>query len=93
MAETNRSNTDGPEGMLTLVCITCGNEMFFTDTPPKDEPCSRCGGTVFRSFFTPTVRDDATESMLEDTARSISLEGAPSDSPKGDLRDLNNPLA
>lgn len=84
------SNTKGPEGMLTLICITCGNEMFFTTRPPANEPCSRCGSTVFRSFFTPTVRDEATESMLEDTTRSISLDGG-SDSTVGDLRDLNSP--
>lgn len=90
MAQANESNANGPEGMLTLVCITCGKELFFTTEPPKDEPCPKCGGTVFRSFFTPTVRDEATESMLEDTARSISLDSAPTDSPKGDLRDLNN---
>lgn len=84
------SNTKGPEGMLTLICITCGNELFFTSKPPANEPCSRCGSTVFRSFFTPTVRDEATESMLEDTTRSISLDGG-SDSTVGDLRDLNSP--
>jgi len=84
------SNARGPEGMLTLICITCGNEMFFTTKPPANEPCSRCGSTVFRSFFTPTVRDEATESMLEDTTRSISLDGG-SDSTVGDLRDLNSP--
>ncbi|MDQ2765914.1 MAG: hypothetical protein M3Y30_02050 [Gemmatimonadota bacterium] len=82
---------DGPEGMLTLVCITCGNEMFFTTKPPADETCSRCSGTVFRSFFTPTVRDEVTESMLEDTTRSISLDGGSTDSTAGDLRDLNSP--
>lgn len=84
------SNTRGPEGMLTLICITCGNEMFFTTRPPANEPCSRCGSTVFRSFFTPTVRDEATESMLEETTRSISLDGG-SDTTAGDLRDLNSP--
>jgi len=84
------SNAKGPEGMLTLICITCGNEMFFTTRPPANEPCSRCGSTVFRSFFTPTVRDEATESMLEETRRSISLDGG-SDSTVGDLRDLNSP--
>jgi DNA-directed RNA polymerase subunit RPC12/RpoP len=84
------SNARGPEGMLTLICITCGNEMYFTTKPPANEPCSRCGSTVFRSFFTPTVRDEATESMLEDTTRSISLDGG-SDSTVGDLRDLNSP--
>lgn len=76
--------------MLTLICIACGNEMFFTSKPPANEPCSRCGSTVFRSFFTPTVRDEATESMLEDTTRSISLDSG-SDSTVGDLRDLNSP--
>lgn len=79
------------EGMLTLVCITCGNEMFFISKAPADEPCSRCGGTVFRSFFTPSSRDEAAESILEDTARSISLDGGSTDSVIGDLRDLNNP--
>ena len=92
MAQADRTNAKGPEGMLTLVCLTCGNELFFTAEPPKDdEKCSKCGGTVFRSFFTPTVRDEATESMLDDTSRSISTESAPSDSVAGDVRELNNP--
>jgi hypothetical protein len=92
MAQADRSNEKGPEGMLTLVCITCGNEMFFTTKPPKEnETCTKCAGSVFRSFFTPTVRDEATESMLEDTTRSISTESAPSDSTAGDVRELNNP--
>jgi DNA-directed RNA polymerase subunit RPC12/RpoP len=84
------SNAKGPVGMLTLICITCGNEVFFTSKRPANEPCSRCGSAVFRSFFTPTVRDEATESMLEDTTRSISIDGG-SDSTVGDLRDLNSP--
>ena len=67
-----------------------GNELFFTTKPPASEPCSRCGGSVFRSFFTPTVQDEATESMLEETSRSISLDGG-SDSTAGDIRDLNSP--
>jgi hypothetical protein len=92
MAQAKDSNADGPEGMLTLVCITCGNEMFFTDKPPRDdETCSRCGGTVFRSFFTPTVQDGATETMLDDTSRSISLESASTETIDGDIRELNNP--
>jgi len=82
---------DKQEGMLTLICITCGNEMFFTTKPPADERCSRCGSNVFRSFFTPVASDDAAESILEDTARSISLDGGSTDSTAGDLRDLNSP--
>jgi hypothetical protein len=83
--------TNGSEGMLTLVCITCGSELFFTTKPPADEPCPRCHGTVFRSFFTPTVQDEVTESMLEDTTRSISLDGGSTDSTAGDVRELNSP--
>jgi hypothetical protein len=82
---------NGPDGILTLVCITCGKEMFFTTKPPADEPCPRCNETVFRSFFTPTVQDEATESMLEDTTRSISLDGGSTDSTAGDVRELNSP--
>lgn len=85
------AKSNGPEGMLTLICITCGNEIFFTTKPPVDDPCPRCGNTVFRSFFTPTVRDEATESMLEQTTRSISLDGGSTDSTIGDIRDLNSP--
>jgi len=85
------AKNDGAEGMLTLICITCGNEMFFTTQPPADEPCSRCGSIVFRSFFTPVASDDVAESVLEDTARSISLDGGSTDSTAGDLRDLNSP--
>jgi DNA-directed RNA polymerase subunit RPC12/RpoP len=92
MAQESRSNANGPEGMLTLVCLTCGNELFFTTTLPRDhEACPRCGSMVFRSFFTPTVGDDATESMLEDTARATELESAPPEPPTGDVRDVNNP--
>lgn len=85
------ANTNEPDGMLTLICITCGNELFFTSKPPADEPCSRCGSTVFRTFFTPGVQDQAAESMLEDTTRSISLDGGSTDSTAGDIRDLNAP--
>jgi len=85
------AGTNGPDGMLTLVCITCGSELFFTTKSPADEPCPRCAGTVFRSFFTPTVQDEVTQSMLEDTTRSISLDGGSTDSTAGDVRELDSP--
>ena len=85
-------NEKGTEGMLTLVCLTCGKEKYFTDQPPEnDVTCDRCGGTVFRSFFTPTVQDVATLSQLEETARSVALDEESPDTTEGDLRDLNNP--
>ena len=85
------AKNDETDGLLTLICITCGNELFFTTKPPADEPCPRCGSTVFRSFFTPAASDEAAQSLLEDTTRSISLDGGSTDSTAGDLRDLNSP--
>jgi ribosomal protein S27E len=81
----------GPEGLLTLVCLTCGNHKYFDDAPPATVTCERCGGTVFRNFFTPTERDEATISQLEQTARSIALDEESPDISQDELRDLNNP--
>ena len=81
----------GPEGLLTLVCLTCGNHKDFDDAPPAALTCERCGGTVFRNFFTPTERDEATISQLEETARSIALDEESPDISADELRDLNNP--
>ena len=82
MAQTNDSKSNGPEGMLTLVCITCGNEMFFTTKPPKDEPCpdaaAPCSAASSRR---PCVMRQPSR-MLEDTTRSISLESAPPSPPR-----------
>jgi DNA-directed RNA polymerase subunit RPC12/RpoP len=85
------ADTNGPDGMLTLVCLTCGKEMFFDVKPPAHSVCPKCGETVFRSFFTPTVPDEATLAMLEETRRSITLGDGSPDTTAGDLRDLNNP--
>ena len=85
------ANEKGPEGVLTLVCLTCGKEQYFADQPPGEVTCDRCGGTVFRSYFTPTVPDDATLSQLEETSRSVALDEESPDTTEGDLHDLNNP--
>lgn len=77
--------------MLTLVCLTCGNEKYFADRPPGKVTCERCGGTVFRSFFTPTAPDAATEAALEDSARSVAMDEESPDTTAGDLEDLNRP--
>jgi hypothetical protein len=73
------------------VCLTCGNQLNFDAAPPANVTCARCGGTVFRNFFTPTERDDATISQLEETARSIALDEESPDISADELRDLNNP--
>ena len=50
---------DGPRGIVTLVCLTCGKEKFFTHEVPAAVSCEQCGSTVFRTFATPTEPDEA----------------------------------
>jgi hypothetical protein len=86
-----QAGPEGPDGLLTLVCLTCGNEKYFDRSPPDEIRCDKCGGTVFRNFFTPTERDDATLDQLETTARSIALDEESPDTSEDEVRDLNNP--
>ena len=79
----------GPRGLVTLVCITCGNEKFYDDVVPDAVKCDKCGGTVFRSFATPTEPDDASIAQLEEQARSISYGDSSPDTTPGDVRDLD----
>ena len=85
------ADTRGPQGLLTLVCLTCGNEKSYDTTPPAGVTCEKCGGTVFRNFFTPTERDEATISQLEETARSIAFDDESPGTSPDEVRDLNNP--
>jgi hypothetical protein len=91
--EQNQEHTRdrGPEGLLTLVCLTCGKEKFYADQVPDDVECEVCGGTTFRNFFTPTTPDEATLSQLEETSRRMALDEESPDTSEGDVRDLNNP--
>jgi hypothetical protein len=79
----------GTQGLVTLVCLTCGNERFFDKAVPNAVTCEKCGGTVFRTFATPTEPDDATIASLEEQARSISYGDASPDTGPGDVRDLD----
>ena len=83
------ADQSGPRGILTLVCLTCGNERFYDQSVPAQVTCERCGGTVFRNFATPTEPDEATIAQLEDQARSISYGDASPDTTPGDVRDLD----
>lgn len=76
-------------GLVTLVCITCGREQFHARSVPQSTVCDKCGGTVFRTFMTPTEPDDAAIASLEEQARSISYGDASPDSTRGDVRDLD----
>ena len=84
MADMNES-----EGLVTLVCITCGREQFHSRSVPQSTVCDKCGSTVFRTFTTPTRPDDATIASLEEQARSLSYGDPSPDSTQGDLRDLD----
>jgi hypothetical protein len=79
----------GPQGLVTLVCLTCGNEKFYDRAVPDAVKCEKCGGTVFRSFATPTEPDEASIAQLEEQARSISYGDSSPDTTPGDVRDLD----
>ena len=82
-------SSSGPRGIVTLVCLTCGKEKFFTNEVPAAVTCEQCSGTVFRTFATPTEPDDASIAAAEEQARSIAYGDSSPDSTQGDVRDLD----
>ena len=83
------ADTSGPRGIVTLVCITCGNEKSYEDAVPQALTCDKCGATVFRQFATPTEPDEATISQLEEQARSVGYGDPSPDSSLDEVRDLD----
>jgi hypothetical protein len=81
--------TDGPRGIVTLVCLTCGKEKFFTQEVPAAVSCEQCGSTVFRTFATPTEPDEAAIDALEAQARSMAYGDSSPDTTRDDVRDLD----
>ena len=79
----------GPVGVISLICLTCGNEHHYDHEVPPSVTCNKCGGTVFRQFATPTEPDDATVASLEQQARSIALDDDAPDTTADDIRDLD----
>ena len=80
----------GPRGLVTLVCLTCGNEKSYDKSVPNAVTCEKCGGTVFRTCATPTEPDEASIAQLEEQARSISFGDSSPDTGPGDVRDLDS---
>jgi DNA-directed RNA polymerase subunit RPC12/RpoP len=79
------------EGVLTLVCLTCGKEYFFADyDPPEGMSCERCGSNVFRNFFSPTDGDDAAQDFQDSTARNLDPDDAEGETLPGDVMDPNS---
>lgn len=83
------ANDRGPIGLVTLVCLTCGNEKHYDKAVPDAVKCEKCGGTVFRNFETPTQPDEAAIAALDEQARSIAYGDSSPDTNLGDLRDLD----
>lgn len=77
------------EGLITMVCITCGAEQFFDDAVPPALTCTRCTGIVFRGFATPAVADEATIDQLESVARSIQYGDSSPQTTADDERELD----
>ena len=91
MAERHERAT-GAQGVLTQVCIECGNEYFYDQgQPPADQVCERCGNKVFRSFFSVTDGDEVEADFRETTDRDTATDDPATDVLPGDLTDLNNP--
>lgn len=90
MAENQ--NDSMSEGVLVQVCVECGKEYFYDDTPPPaEQKCEKCGNTVFRSFFSVTDGDEVAADFDETTRRDVTTEDPATDVSRGDLYDLNNP--
>ena len=81
--------TKGSSGVVTLICLTCGKEQFFTQEVPAAVTCVQCSGTVFRTFATPTEPDDAAIDALEAQARSMAYGDSSPDTTRDDVRDLD----
>jgi hypothetical protein len=79
------------EGVLTLVCLQCGAEYYFdTEPPPAEMTCEKCGGTVFRSFFSPREGAEAAQDFEDSTARDLDPDDAEGEAMPGDVLDLDN---
>jgi hypothetical protein len=79
------------EGVLTLICFTCGTEYYFeNDVPPPELACGKCGNKVFRSFFTP-IDDEVAQDFEDSTARDLDPDDAEGDATESDIIDLNRP--
>lgn len=81
---------NGPVGLVTLVCITCGKDHFYEQSVPSSITCEHCGGTVFRQFATPTEPDEAAVAQLEEQARSIAYGDVSPQTSRDEVRDLDN---
>lgn len=77
------------EGVLTLVCVKCGTEYYFSEEgPPGEMTCEKCGNTVFRSFYSPEG-DEVADDFTDSTHRDLDPDDAEGETLPGDVSDLN----
>ena len=77
-------------GVLTKVCLTCGQEYYLTAASGDGKlVCEKCGSTVFRDFFTPTQPDEAAQDFADTTGRDLDPDDAEGDALPGDVIDLD----
>jgi predicted nucleic acid-binding Zn-ribbon protein len=94
MTEESRSGAsqrEPGEGVLIQVCLECGREYMFEDSPPPERlTCEKCGSTVFRSFYASTSEDEAEADFRDATERDLAPDDAETDATEADVLDLNN---
>lgn len=92
MAEQERrAGRPGPDesGILIEICVECGREYTFEDEPPPDDlTCEKCDGTVFRSYYEPYEKSEASQDFDETTGRDMNPDDAEGETTSGDLVDL-----
>lgn len=90
MVDEAREERGDDEGVLTLVCLRCGQEYYFSDgSPPDGMTCEKCGNGVFRDFYTHQVGDEASDDFEDETARDMNPDDPEGDTLPGDVLDLN----
>ena len=79
------------EGVLTRVCLTCGQEYYLTggEKTGGKMTCEKCGSTVFREFFSHTDGDEAATDFADTTDRDLDPDDAEGDALPGDVIDLD----
>lgn len=84
------AQNESDEGVLTLVCLKCGTEYYFTDSrPPSGMQCEKCKSGVFREFFSPPGDDEAANDFTDTTARAMDPDDAEGETLPTDVLDLN----
>lgn len=77
------------ERVLTLICVKCGTEYYFSEEgPPEGISCEKCGNTVFRSFDS-DAGDEVADDFRDSTERDLDPDDAEGDTLPGDVLDLN----